>query len=387
MKIKTPSLFSNAAIWFGAGVSIAEILTGTLISPLGFGKGLIAIISGHLIGCFLLFLAGIIGQNTHKSSMETTAISFGRHGATFFALLNVVQLIGWTSVMIFNGANAAMVASGINNMHLWSIVISILILIWIIVGRKSLEILNSVAMIALFILSVILCKVLFSDGSYTSTEGAITFGEALELSIAMPLSWLPLISDYTRTAKKGIAASAISAATYMIVSCWMYIIGMGAAIFTGESDIAIIMSKAGLGLIAILIVIFSTVTTTYLDVYSGGVSCKSISKRLAEKPSAVFICIVGTLLAIFTQATTLEGFLFFIGSVFAPMIAIQITDYFILKTDNSAKNIDITNIILWCIGFIIYRFFMKIPIITGSTIPSMAVLIIICIITRKLKRH
>ena len=59
----------------------------------------------------------------------------------------------------------------------------------------------------------------------------------------MPLSWLPLISDYTRTAKKGIAASAISAATYMIVSCWMYIIGMGAAIFTGESDIAIIMSK------------------------------------------------------------------------------------------------------------------------------------------------
>ena len=386
MKFKTSSLFSNAAIWFGAGVSIAEILTGTLISPLGFWKGFLAIASGHLIGCFLLFLAGVIGQNTHKSSMETTAISFGIHGAAFFALLNVVQLIGWTSVMIFNGANAAMVASGINNMHLWSIVIGTLILVWIVAGKKPLEILNSAAMIALFALSVILCKVIFSGGSYTSPEGSITFGEAMELSIAMPLSWLPLISDYTRTTKKGIAASAISAVTYMIVSCWMYIIGMGAAIFTGESDIAVIMSKAGLGLMAILIVIFSTVTTTYLDVYSGGVSCISISKRLGEKTSAVVVCIVGTLIAIFTQASNLEGFLYFISSVFAPMIAIQITDYFILKTDNSAKNIDITNIILWCIGFIIYRFFMKIPMITGSTIPSMAILVIICIIVRKIRK-
>ena len=39
---KRTSLFENGLIWFGAGVSIAEIVTGTYLAPLGFGKGLAA---------------------------------------------------------------------------------------------------------------------------------------------------------------------------------------------------------------------------------------------------------------------------------------------------------------------------------------------------------
>ena len=34
------TVFGNSLIWFGAAVSIAEILTGTLFAPLGFGKAL-----------------------------------------------------------------------------------------------------------------------------------------------------------------------------------------------------------------------------------------------------------------------------------------------------------------------------------------------------------
>ena len=64
----------------------------------------------------------------------------------------------------------------------------------------------------------------------------------------MPLSWLPLISDYTRDAEKPTPATWVSVIVYGLVSCWMYVIGMGAAIFTGEYDIAVIMVKAGLGL-------------------------------------------------------------------------------------------------------------------------------------------
>ena len=75
----------------------------------------------------------------------------------------------------------------------------------------------------------------------------MSFAMALELSIAMPLSWLPLISDYTRAAEKPAAAAAVSALVYGLVSCWMYFIGMGAAIFTGENVIAQIMLHAGLG--------------------------------------------------------------------------------------------------------------------------------------------
>ena len=50
------SLLDNGLIWFGAAVSIAEILTGTYFAPLGFQKGLAAILIGHVIGCMLLFL-------------------------------------------------------------------------------------------------------------------------------------------------------------------------------------------------------------------------------------------------------------------------------------------------------------------------------------------
>ena len=96
--------------------------------------------------------------------------------------------------------------------------------------------------------------------------------QAVELSVAMPLSWLPLISDYTREAKQPVKATAVSAIVYGIVSCWMYLIGMGAALFTGESDIAQILVKAGLGVVGLLIIVFSTVTTTFLDAYSAGIS-------------------------------------------------------------------------------------------------------------------
>ena len=74
---KRTSLLDNALIWFGAGVSIAEILTGTYFSSLGFGRGLAAILVGHVIGCIMLFLAGVIGGTSRKSAMETTKSSYG----------------------------------------------------------------------------------------------------------------------------------------------------------------------------------------------------------------------------------------------------------------------------------------------------------------------
>ena len=66
MTEKRTSVFENGLIWFGAGVSIAEILTGTYLADLGFGKGLLAIIVGHIIGCTMLFLSGLIGGKVKK---------------------------------------------------------------------------------------------------------------------------------------------------------------------------------------------------------------------------------------------------------------------------------------------------------------------------------
>ena len=385
-KSKTSTL-SNALIWFGAAVSIAEILTGTLIAPLGFSKGLAAIIIGHVIGCALLYFTGIIGAKTEKSSMETVKISFGQKGSLLFSTLNVLQLVGWTAVMIVSGAAAASSVYNIGGDWVWSIAIGVLIALWVIIGLKNLGKLNMIAMGGLFILTIILSTVIFKGNATVVLEQGISFGAAVELSVAMPLSWLPLISDYTREAAKPKQATLVSSIAYFLVSCWMYVIGMGAAIFTGESDIAKIMMSAGLGIIAVIIIIFSTVTTTFLDVYSAGVSSESISKKLKEKPDAIAVCAIGTLLAIFTPITQYENFLYLIGSVFAPMIAILITDFFILKKDHTGETVSIINVVIWAIGFVVYRIFMTIDTPLGNTLPVMVIISILCMVANKIFKH
>lgn len=382
---KGTSIYENGLIWFGAGVSLAEILTGTYFAPLGFGKGLAAVIIGHIIGCAMLFAAGLIGGKARRSAMETVKMSFGSKGGIFFSVLNVLQLVGWTAIMIYDGALAA---NGIfkTGAWLWCLIIGALIIVWILIGISNLGKVNTVAMAALFVLTLILCKVIFFDGSKlpVADGDAMSFGAAVELSVAMPLSWLPLISDYTREAEKPAAATAVSAIVYGIISCWMYVIGMGAAIFTGESDIAQIMVKAGLGIAGLLIIVFSTVTTTFLDAYSAGISGQSIFAKIKGKWIAVAAAVIGTLGAVIFPMDDITNFLYLIGSVFAPMIAVQIADYFILRRDSSDKSFNAVNCVVWVIGFVLYRLLMRVDIPVGNTLPDMAATIVICIAANKI---
>ena len=376
---KKTSVFENSLIWFGAAVSIAEILTGTYFASLGFLKGLLAIVLGHLVGCILLFLAGMIGAKTQKSAMDTVKISFGTKGGIFFAILNILQLFGWTGIMIYDGASATQGILPIGH-FIWCMVIGGLILVWILIGVKNLGKLNAIAMSTLFLMTIILSFIIFKGGiEFDKVDNGMSFGAAMELSIAMPLSWLPLISDYTKEAKEPVKATAASSIVYGFVSIWMYIIGMSAALFTMESDIAKILLKAGLGIMGLFIVVLSTVTTTFLDVYSAGVSTESIFSKIKSKWVAVAVTVIGTLGAIVLPMDDITGFLYLIGSVFAPMIAIQIADFFILKISNDKKLFSIKNIIIWVTGFIIYRILMKFDTPIGSTIPSMLITIFVSV--------
>ena len=384
--MKKTSTFQNGLIWFGAGVSIAEILTGTYFAPLGMGKGILAIVIGHVIGCALFFFAGLIGGRTGLSAMETVKLSFGKKGGLLFAPLNVLQLVGWTAIMIYDGALAT---NGIfeTGAWVWCLVIGALILLWILIGITNLGLVNKIAMAALFILTLVLCKVIFFDGTPGDASAfgeAMSFGAAVELAVAMPLSWLPLVSDYTREAQKPLAATVASTLTYGLVSCWMYIIGMGAAIYTGEGDIALIMVKAGLGVAALVILILSTVTTTFLDAWSAGISSESLSKRLSGKWVAVVVTVIGTAAAILFPMDDITDFLYLIGSVFAPMIAVQLADNFILKRSSFGLAFDWVNLAVWLAGFALYRWLMTVDIPVGSTLPDMLLTMALCAAVRKL---
>ena len=96
--------------------------------------------------------------------------------------------------------------------------------------------------------------------------------------------------------------------------------------------------------------------------------------------------IVGALAAIVYPMDNITDFLYLIGSVFAPMIAIQIADFFLLKEDHSEKEIQISNMILWVIGFILYRMLMKVDLPVGNTLPDMVITMVLCLIWGKISK-
>ena len=391
-------------IWFGAAISIAEILTGACLESLGLGRGLAVIILGHLIGFLLLVLAGIIGVKNKEGSMRSSALSFGKYGSFFFAILNIVQLVGWQGIMIFD---ASISAQGILNLgHTWwCLIIGILTIAWIMLGIKHRDKLNVVVMVLLLILTVILSFVIFSgvkngELSVKSAGEMLSIGQGLELSIAMPLSWIPMIADYTYKAKKPVKTTFSACLTYTLASTWMYVIGLGAAVITHETRIDQIMLKAGLGVAGLFIIVFSCVTTNFIDAFSCNQSTyalfpkdkipqeseskSSLINNIKVNLPGIIDTIIGTAGAILFPMENITEFLYFIGSVFAPMISVQIADQFIIKHRKTDVKVDAVASIAWIIGFVMYRILMKYDFIVGYTIPNMVITILITIVLRKL---
>lgn len=359
---------SSAAIgliWFGAAVSIAEISTGTLLAPLGWQRGLAALLLGHAVGGALFFAAAYIGALTGRSSMESVRLSFGKRGSVLFSVANMLQLADWTAVMIYAGATVSSALGKVlwdgESFVWWALANGALIVLWLVFGARKTGGLKTVSMLLMLLAVLWLSAEVFSTAGSTAAQvsDGMSFGTAVELSAVMPLSWLPLAADYTRQARRPFAATLTATLAYTLTGCWMYALGLAAALFTGETDVAKILLGAGLGAAGILAVVLSTVTTTFLDAYSAGASANNISARFAETPVAVGVTLIGTVLAVMLPVTEYENFLLLIGSVFAPMAAVLIADFFVLKRREEIESFDFAGLVLWLAGFILYRFLLS----------------------------
>ena len=361
-----------AMIWFGAALSIAEIMTGTYLGPLGLTQGLYAIILGHIIGGVLLFGAGLIGGRLRQGSMNTTAFSFGPLGAKGFAFLNMLQLIGWTSIMIYDAMLALQELAPLSPM-IWTIAIGTLVILWLFIGLHNTGYIQAIVSVLLLGLTLYMGAHMISQWPNEAsllTSGDMSFIAALELSIAMPLSWLPLISDYTRESKKPFSASLTSATVYTVTSIIMYTLGLSAAIFGGGDSIITIMMNAGLGLAGLIVIIFSTVTTTFMDAYSAGVSSTTIYKSASSKGIAVVVTIVGIIAAILYPMDDITDFLYLIGSVFAPMIAILLADYFINRQQVQTISAYLVRGLIWVVSVGLYHYMLHNESTIGATLPA-----------------
>lgn len=387
------SMLNFTTLWFGAAISVAEILAGGLLAPLGFKMGLLAILLGHLVGATLLVLGGVIGTTERIPALVSTRISFGLYGSYVFSVLNVLQLLGWTAVMIIAGARSVNEITktlwSFDHLTVWSLIIGAFIMVWVWLGKDSgWKKANHIAVILLFLLTMVLSVIIFRNHELFSKLGAgdMAFGSALELAVVMPLSWLPLISDYTRFAKTKRGGAWGSWLGYFFGSSWMYMIGLGAAIIASDPDPSAMLLAANLGIVALGIIVLATVTTTFMDAYSAGVTFLNIFPKLNEKSVALVMTAIGTGLAIIVNIEQYQNFLYAIGSVFAPLFAILLTDYFLLKNKKIQAELLVNwgTLALCALGTILYYQFIKLNFVLGATIPVMMMISIIHLITRRL---
>jgi NCS1 family nucleobase:cation symporter-1 len=397
-------------LWAGAAISLAEIWAGSLIVPLGLGLGLWAIVLGHLIGNTPFALGGLIGSRWGIPTMVSVRPSFGLRGSYFAAGLNVIQLIGWTAVMLIVCGGAADAISkfyGFSNVMLWIILSGIVTTLWALVGHRIWKWLQRISVAALLLLCIIMTYIVFQEYGWEKLsqiprQKDFPFMIGMDLVIAMPISWLPLVSDYSRFATGSKPSFWGTWMGYFIVSSWMYLLGLAASLVTQSPDpseiVMNLMVKFGWAIPALIIVLFSTFTTTFLDIYSTAISGLNIVPKLGERKGIIIGGVLGTATAlVFPSLLNYEHFLLFIGAMFCPLFGIVLVDYFLIRKGS----LDIENlykkegvywfwrgihpaaILAWAIGFAIYLGFspmlmekvlgtkVAFPWPMGSSLPSM----------------
>src|SRR4030043_1548772 len=210
---------------------------------------------------------------------------------------------------------------GFSNLPLWIILSGITTTLWALVGHRIWKWLQRISVAALLILCIAMTYILFQEYGWGKLseiprQKDFPFMIGMDLVIAMPISWLPLVSDYSRFAtdlKRNFWGTWIG---YFIVSSWMYLIGLMATLSTPSPDpsgvVMNLMLKFGWAIPALTIVLFSTFTTTFLDIYSTAISGLNIVPKLGERKGILLGGVLGTVTAIFFPSIlNYEHFLLF----------------------------------------------------------------------------
>ena len=210
-------------LWSSLGIGLLVISAGSFISSSNLTDAIIAIIVGSIVGSILLALAGKIGSDHSVPSIVSMRPAFGLHGSYLLTVLNIFQLIGWSTFEITILSKAANIFSnGYIDFYIWSIVFGAVIILFCILGPLKIvkQWLSKFAVWVVYgstivmLISIILSTsggvgsedIINSHFNLSTTAAATSFDfsffNSLDLVIAMPLSWLPLVADYNRFAKK-----------------------------------------------------------------------------------------------------------------------------------------------------------------------------------------
>lgn len=394
------SSWAVGLMWAGIAVSVAEIWAGQQLGPAGFAWGLLIILVGHALGGLVTSAAGVIGSRHGVMAMTSTRLALGNRGSAIPSLLNVLQLVGWATIMLaLSGDIGAQVGTSYGGIlarrEFWILLIGVGTLAWsLLVGERRAQAVRNGVVIALLVLTAGMVYILLTRQEYRGFVKGPSAGfsfpagmRLMDLVIAMPISWAPLIADYSRMAKSTKGAFWASFIGYGIMSSLMYLIGLMVFLATGSTDPALslltVMGAAGLALPAMLLVFASTVTSDFPDIYSSACSLFNIHPKI--KPVyTVWATGVGTIvLAFCVDLSQYESFLLVIGGVFVPLFAVLLTDYFLCRRGDLTgvdfatgaglgyfNGFRLAGLAVWAFGTAVYFVAQKTDFFLGASLTS-----------------
>ncbi|TEB09773.1 hypothetical protein [Pelotomaculum propionicicum] len=166
----------------------------------------------------------------------------------------------------------------------------------------------------------------------------------------------------------------------------MYVIGLVSSIYAGTPDPIGVLTSLNLGFSALLVVLLSTVTTTFLDVYSAVMSTLNLSSKVSKKNLIIIFGALGILLAMYFPMEHYENFLYMIGSLFAPVFSVVIADYFIYKDNRSGELFNVLGLAASAVGVASYYIVIEQDLLIGATMPAMAITLVVYALFRFIKK-
>lgn len=386
-------------LWGDLGIGLLVLLAGSFLVPgLSLGQALLAILIGSLIGCLLLALTGVVGSENGVPTMVLFRPVLGIRGSYLPTALNVLQLIGWTIFEIIIMGHAANAISrevlGWDSYLFWAAFFTIIVIlmgIWgpVAVVRQWLE---KFAVWVVLLTIVWLTAHLFANYDIPALlarpgTGDLPFWIAVDIVIAMPISWMPLVADYNRFARRPVEAFLGTYLGYLVTNLWFYALGALVLLAAGVTQepkgfVTAIVSIAGP--LALLILLADETDEAWADLYSAAVSLQNVFPKIRQRWLILGLGLFCFLVAAVLDITQYENFLLLIGSVFVPLFGILAADYFVLRGRRYqveelyrpggrywyAKGIHWRGLLAWVFGILVYQIVVRELPWMGASIPG-----------------
>ncbi|WP_370625889.1 cytosine permease [Comamonas sp. NLF-1-9] len=396
----------HASLWFSLGVGLLVMQVGAYLMPaLSTREALAAIVVGSLIGAGLLGWVGKLGCDSGLASAGLMHVVYGRRFASLPIVLNIVQLLGWGAfelvvmrdATVAIGRQAGMLTSSQGPLLAtlaWGAVVLLLIS-----GSMVALVRKLIARIALplVVLSLLWLSWQFSSMAQTqglaalwqrSGDGSMGALSAIDLVIAMPVSWLPLVADYARHGRSGRSALHGTWLGYAIANIWCYGLGVLVALVLPSENLVTALLLAQGGLIALSLILIDEIDNAYGDAYSGSVSLHSLQPRWSIRRWGVVMALACTGFALLLPMHSLEPFLLTLSSVFVPLFGVILGRLAFGVPAGAllaqARAVHWGATLIWLVGIAFYHAAPHLlPALGGSALPTLLLCFVLALATRR----